>query len=110
MKLVIEGKDGSSHLVAAVEDSSQGVVASLARLRIDPHHHSTQLKGGKVTQETTRGFIGQEECMQSAIAAIIICWVFYQAPAGFFSTVCQRPFCLPALETPWLPSPPQGHT
>ena len=49
MKLVIEGKDENSHLVAAVEDSSQGVLASLARLRIDPHHHSTLLKGGKVT-------------------------------------------------------------
>ena len=29
--------------------------------------------------------------MQSAIVTIIVFWAFYQALAGFFSTVCQRP-------------------
>ena len=93
--------------MAAVEDASQGVVACLARLGIDSHHHSTFLKAGQVTFSHTVIV----ECRLAAISTIIVCWVFLKHRLAFYEAPgVNGPFCPPALETSWLPPLPLSST
>ena len=98
-----QGWEENSHLVAAVEDASQGVVPCLARLGIDSHHHSTFLKAGQVTFSHTVVV----ECRLAAISTIIVCWVFLKHRLAFYeASGANGPFCPPALKLLGsLPSP-----